>query len=44
MGPFSFGGNSEHEGRGIWLKCGVLLEKEDGKKSIKFDVVPVGSD
>ena len=30
------------EGRGIWLKCGVMLEKDDGKKSIKVDVLPVG--
>ena len=33
----------EHDGKGIWLKCGVMLEKEDGKKSLKFDVVPIGS-
>ena len=32
----------EHDGRGIWLKCGVLLEKEDGRKSIKFDALPMG--
>jgi len=34
----------EHDGKGLWLKCGVLLEKDDGKKSLKFDVVPVGSE
>ena len=32
----------EHNSRGIWLKCGVLLEREDGRKSIKFDALPVG--
>ena len=31
----------EHEGRGIWINCGVLLEKENGKMSLKLDVVPV---
>jgi len=30
------------EGRGIWLKCGVMLEKPDGKKSMKIDAMPVG--
>ena len=24
------------------MKCGVMLEKDDGKKSIKVDVLPVG--
>ena len=32
----------EHDGKGIWLKCGVVLEKEDGKKSLKLDLVPTG--
>ena len=32
----------EHEGKASWLKCGVLLEKEGGKRSIKIDTVPVG--
>lgn len=33
---------STDEGRGIWLKCGVMLEKPDGKKSMKVDALPVG--
>ena len=31
----------EHEGRAMWLRCGVLIEKENGKMSVKFDTVPV---
>jgi len=31
----------EHEGKGIWIQCGVLIEKDNGKKSLKLDVVPV---
>lgn len=31
----------EHEGKGIWINCGILLEKENGKFSLKLDVVPV---
>ena len=33
---------STDEGRGIWLKCGVMLEKPDGKKSMKVEALPVG--
>jgi hypothetical protein len=32
----------EHEGKESWLKCGALLEKEGGKRSIKIDMMPVG--
>jgi hypothetical protein len=28
--------------RGYWLKYGVMLEKPDGKKSMKVDALPVG--
>ncbi len=31
----------EHEGRAIWLRCGVLIEKDNGKMSVKLDTVPV---
>ncbi len=31
----------EHEGRAIWLRCGVLIEKDNGKMSVKLDVVPI---
>ncbi len=34
----------EHQGRGIWIKCGVVLQKPDGKMSLKLDAVPVGTD
>jgi hypothetical protein len=34
----------EHQGRGIWIKCGVVLQKPDGKMSLKLDAVPVGSE
>lgn len=32
----------EHQGKGVWIKCGVMLQKPDGKMAIKLDVVPVG--
>ena len=31
----------EYEGRAIWLRCGVLIEKDNGKMSVKLDTVPV---
>ncbi|KPK02007.1 MAG: hypothetical protein AMK71_03740 [Nitrospira bacterium SG8_35_4] len=31
---------SETQGKAQWEKVGVLLEKEDGKKSLKLDLVP----
>lgn len=34
---------SEHEGKARWEKVGVMMEKEDGKKSVKLDLIPVGS-
>ena len=34
----------EHEGRAIWLRCGVLIEKENGKMSVKLDTVPVSGE
>lgn len=33
---------SEKEGKAQWERVGVMLVKEDGKKSVKFDVMPVG--
>lgn len=33
---------SENEGKAQWERVGVMLVKEDGKKSVKFDVMPVG--
>ena len=34
----------ENDGKGIWIKCGVVLRKDNGKMSLKLDAVPVGSD
>ena len=33
---------SENDGKAQWERVGVMLVKEDGKKSMKFDVMPVG--
>ena len=33
----------ENEGKGIWIKCGVVLQKPNGKMSLKLDAVPVGN-
>jgi len=33
---------SENEGKAQWERVGVMLVKDDGKKSMKFDVLPVG--
>jgi hypothetical protein len=33
---------SEDEGKAIWERVGVMLVKEDGKKSMKLDLLPVG--
>ncbi|MBU0945352.1 MAG: hypothetical protein KJ804_12150 [Proteobacteria bacterium] len=34
----------ENEGKGIWMKCGIVLQKPNGKMSLKLDTVPVGGD
>ena len=35
----------DKKGRGVWLKCGVMLQKiSDGKMSLKLDAVPVGKE
>ena len=31
----------EHDGRALWVRCGVLIEKGNGKMSVKLDTVPV---
>ncbi len=33
----------DRNGKARWEKVGVLMEKDDGKKSVKIDVVPAGS-
>lgn len=30
----------KNDGRAIWKKVGVLFEKEDGRMSIKLDLIP----
>lgn len=35
--------SEDREGKARWEKVGVLMEKEDGKKSVKLDLIPVGS-
>ena len=32
----------EYEGKAQWERVGILLEKEDGKRSMKLDLVPAG--
>ena len=34
---------SETKGKALWERVGIMLEKEDGKKSIKLDLVPAGN-
>jgi hypothetical protein len=34
---------SETKGKAQWERVGVLLEKEDGKKSVKLDLLPAGN-
>ena len=34
---------SENKGKAQWEKVGVYLEKEDGKRSVKLDLVPAGA-
>lgn len=34
---------SETKGKTQWERIGVLLEKEDGKKSLKIDLLPTGN-
>lgn len=36
-------GEDEKTGKARWEKVGVLLEKDDGKKSIKLDLIPAGN-
>ena len=31
---------SENEGKAQWERVGVMLAKDDGKKSVKLDLVP----
>lgn len=34
---------SENNGKALWERVGVMIEKEDGKKSIKLDMIPAGN-
>ena len=33
---------SETNGKAQWERVGILLEKDDGKRSMKLDLVPAG--
>ena len=33
----------QDDGKAIWMRCGIMIEKDNGKKSLKLDVVPAGS-
>ena len=33
----------QEDGKAIWMRCGIMIEKENGKKSLKLDAVPAGS-
>lgn len=34
----------EQQGRGIWIKCGIVLQKPDGRMSLKLDTVPISNE
>jgi hypothetical protein len=34
---------AEYEGKAQWQRVGVMIEKEDGKRSVKLDLLPTGS-
>jgi hypothetical protein len=40
--PLELEGAAE-KGTSRWEKVGILMEKYDGKKSVKIDLVPVGN-
>ncbi len=33
---------SENNGKAQWERVGVMIEKDDGKRSMKIDMVPAG--
>jgi hypothetical protein len=34
---------SEENGKAVWEKVGIMLEKDNGKRSLKLDLMPMGS-
>lgn len=34
---------SEDKGKARWEKVGVLMEKEEGKRSVKLDLIPASN-
>ena len=34
---------AEDRGKARWEKVGIMTEKEDGKKSVKIDLLPAGN-
>ncbi len=35
--------SEDREGKARWERVGVLMEKEEGKKSVKIDLIPAGT-
>ena len=36
--------NKDGEEKKRWVKCGVIVEKENGKLALKLEAVPIGGD
>lgn len=36
--------SEDKEGKARWEAVGIFLEKDDGKKSVKIDMIPAGKD
>lgn len=34
---------SEDKGKARWEKVGILMEKDDGRKSVKIDMIPANN-
>jgi hypothetical protein len=34
----------EKQGKGIWLKCGIVQQRNNGKMSLKLDAIPINFD
>jgi len=34
---------TEDKGKARWERVGIMTEKEDGKKSVKIDLLPAGN-
>jgi hypothetical protein len=34
---------SEENGKALWEKVGIMIEKNNGKRSLKLDLMPMGT-